>query len=309
MNPSDAKAAPVGTTTTESVEPRYANLDLLSTEDLVRTMNEADMQVPLAVSSQVPMIARAVNAIAAGMENGGRLFYVGAGTSGRLGVLDASECPPTFSSDPSQVVGIIAGGDYALRHAAEGAEDDYLDGYETLKGFDLNSRDSVVGIAASGRTPFVLGALAAASEAGATTIGLSNNPDSAISAEVSYPIEVVVGPEVLSGSTRLKSGTAQKMVLNMISTATMVRLGKTYGNLMVDVSATNEKLEERARNLVVRITGCNREEAQRALDASGGSVKVASVCLLLEIEPDEARAVLQTAGGSMRRALKDQQSA
>lgn len=304
MELTEEQADQVGTTTTESVDPRYADLDLMSTTDIVTAMNEAEAEVPAAISKQIPQISAAIDAISAGMASGGSLYYVGAGTSGRLGVLDASECPPTFSSDPSQVVGIIAGGDHALRNAIEGAEDDYDAGYQTLKACNLGTNDSVVGIAASGRTPYVLGAVAAAKEAGAVTVGISNNPGTALSAAVDFPIEVVVGPEVLSGSTRLKSGSAQKQVLNMISTASMVRLGKTYGNLMVDVSASNQKLLVRARNLVMRITGCSKDQADRALEEAGGSVKVAAVMLARQINAPEAEGLLEQAGGVMREALK-----
>ncbi|WP_099333120.1 N-acetylmuramic acid 6-phosphate etherase [Actinomyces minihominis] len=293
----------ISTSITESVDPRYAELDLLPTEDLVQAMNEAEMEVPVAVSKVIPQIAAAVDAISAGMKKGGRLFYAGAGTSGRLGVLDASECPPTFSSHPDQVVGIIAGGDDALRNAIEGAEDNFDEGYQALRAYDLTSNDTVVGIAASGRTPFALGAVTAGKDAGATTVSISNNSPAELSKVVDFPIEVVVGPEIITGSTRLKSGSSQKQVLNILSTATMVRLGKTYGNLMVDVSASNLKLEVRARNLVMRITECDQETAEKTLAASGGSVKIASVALLRGITPEEAVALLDANDGVMRAAL------
>ena len=297
------QAEAISEATTESVDPRYADLDLLSTQQIVAAMNQAEMEVPRAIEEAIPQITAAIDAIAAGMNEGGRLFYVGAGTSGRLGVLDASECPPTFSSDPSQVVGIIAGGEEALRNAIEGAEDDYQAGYEAVKKFELRATDAVVGIAASGRTPYALGAVAAGREAGATTVGISNNSPAVLSDAVDFPIEVVVGPEVLSGSTRLKAGSAQKQVLNMISTATMVRLGKTYGNLMVDVSASNKKLQVRARNLVMRVTGCDKRAAEDALALADGSVKVASVAILREVSPATARELLEEHGGNMRAAL------
>lgn len=290
--------------TTESVDPRYENLDLMTTGEVVQAMNEADMQVPIAVSKALPQITEAVDAISAGMRKGGRLFYAGAGTSGRLGVLDASECPPTFSSDPSQVVGIIAGGDDALRNAIEGAEDDFNAGFDELQKYDLGENDTVVGIAASGRTPFALGAVAAGNEAGATTVGISNNENTELSRAANIAIEVVVGPEIVSGSTRLKSGTAQKQVLNMLSTATMVQLGKTYGNLMVDVSASNKKLELRARNLVMKITDCDADTADRALAEAEGSVKVAAVSLLKGIDASTARTLLNENEGVMRATLE-----
>lgn len=304
MELTEEQAKQVSTTTTESVDPRYADLDLMSAEEIVTAMNKADEEVPRAIARQVPRISAAIDAISSGMSRGGRLFYVGAGTSGRLGVLDASECPPTFSSDPSQVVGIIAGGDDALRNAIEGAEDDYQAGYEAIQQFELCANDSVVGIAASGRTPYVLGAVASGAVAGAITVGISNNAGAALSDAVDYPIEVVVGPEVLSGSTRLKSGSAQKQVLNMISTASMVLLGKTYGNLMVDVSATNQKLLVRARNLVMRITGCEQEAAEDALKLANGSVKVACVSLIRQVDTEQARKQLAESGGVMRKALE-----
>lgn len=295
----------VGDFTTEAVDPRYADLDLMPTEAIAEAMNEADKQVPLAIGEAIPQITAAINAISSGMQRGGRLFYVGAGTSGRLGVLDASECPPTFSSSPDQVVGLIAGGDHALRNAIEGAEDDFDDGYATLDAQGLRPNDSVVGIAASGRTPYVLGAIQAASDARATTVGLCNNPGAVLSQAVDFPIEVVVGPEIVSGSTRLKAGSAQKQVLNMISTIAMVRLGKTYGNLMVDVSASNEKLYARARNLVMRVTGCDEPTAIEALERCDGSVKTAAVSILLGIDADAARARLASKGGALRAALGD----
>ncbi|WP_350258037.1 N-acetylmuramic acid 6-phosphate etherase [Scrofimicrobium sp. R131] len=288
---------------TESTDPRYQELDLMSTEGILQAMNQADRLVPEAISQVISQIARAVEAAAAGMAQGGRLLYVGAGTSGRLGVLDASEIPPTFSVDPARVVGIIAGGDHALRHAIEGAEDDYAAGRADLLGYRLSENDTVVGITASGRTPYVLGAIAAAQEAGATTVGISNNSPSDLGTLADIPIEVVVGPEIVSGSTRLKAGTAQKLVLNMISTGTMIRLGKTYGNLMVDVSATNKKLQVRAQNLVMRITGCELEQAKAALAEADGNVKVASVSLLRSLSAAEAKDLLAGSGGFLRAAL------
>lgn len=293
----------IAASTTESVDPRYANLDLMETEEIVEAMNRADREVPLAIEKVIPQIAQAIDMISSGMQQGGRLVYVGAGTSGRLGVLDASEIPPTFSAEPGQVIGIIAGGDYALRHAIEGAEDDFDAGYASAKELDLSPVDTLVGIAASGRTPYVLGAVAAATEAGARTVGISNNSPSELGQVVEIPIEVVVGSEIVTGSTRLKSGTSQKQILNMLSTGAMIRLGKTYGNLMVDVSATNKKLEVRARKLVQRITGCDGKTAEAALAAAGGSVKVASVALLGDMSASRASALLNQHGGVMRAAL------
>lgn len=289
--------------TTEAVDPRYADLDRMGTSEIVAAMNEAEMEVPRAVHASIPGISAAIDAISHGMCAGGRLFYAGAGTPGRLGVLDASECPPTFSTPPDRVTGIIAGGPAALTTAIEGAEDDFQAGHDEVAAYGLGPQDSLVGISASGRTPFVLGAVQAAREAGAVSVGLSCNAGAELSAAVDHPIEVVVGPEIISGSTRLKAGSAQKQVLNMISTVCMVRLGKTYGNLMVDVSATNHKLEVRAKDLVMRIAHCDESTARNALAASGGSVKIAVVSLVCDLDADRARELLDRSGGSLRAAL------
>ncbi|SEA33616.1 N-acetylmuramic acid 6-phosphate etherase [Bowdeniella nasicola] len=289
--------------TTEMADPRYADIDLLETTEMVRVMNEADAEVSRAVKRASASIVEAIDAISAQLARGGRLIYVGAGTAGRMGVLDASECPPTFSTDPSLVVGIIAGGPGALTTAVEGAEDDYEAGLASLESLHLTSLDTVVGISASGRTPFVRGAIAAARATGAVTAAISSNPNAALSAAVDYPIEVIVGPEVISGSTRLKAGSAQKQVLNMISTLSMVKLGKTYGNLMVDVNATNQKLEVRAQLLVTRITGASADEAQAALRAAGGSVKTAIVMIARGVPAAEAEEILSSHGGSLRAAI------
>lgn len=289
--------------TTEMADPRYADIDLLETTEMVRVMNEADAEVSRAVKRASASIVEAIDAISAQLARGGRLIYVGAGTAGRMGVLDASECPPTFSTDPSLVVGIIAGGPGALTTAVEGAEDDYEAGLASLESLHLTSLDTVVGISASGRTPFVRGAIAAARATGAVTAAISSNPNAALSAAVDYPIEVIVGPEVISGSTRLKAGSAQKQVLNMISTLSMVKLGKTYGNLMVDVNATNQKLEVRAQLLVTRITGASADEAQAALRAAGGSVKTAIVMIARGVPAADAEEILSSHGGSLRAAI------
>lgn len=291
--------------TTESIDPRYANLDQMSTMEMARAMNEAEMAVPKAIRKALPQIVAAVDAIASGMKKGGRIFYVGAGTAGRMGVLDASECPPTFRSDPSQVVGIIAGGDYALRNAVEGAEDDFDEGARSVEVYDLNENDTVVGIAASGRTPFALGAVEAGKAAGATTVGISSNAGATLARAAEYPIEVVVGPEVITGSTRLKAGSAQKQVLNMLSTLTMVKLGKTYGNLMVDLEATNKKLEQRSKNLVMHITGHDEETAAQAIADADGSVKKAVVMLEKELDLAEAEALLAENDGFLRATLEN----
>jgi len=289
--------------TTESVDPAYSHLDSMSPAEIATAMNDAEATVSEAIRAAIPAIAQAIEAIVAAMESGGRLIYIGSGTSGRLGVLDASECPPTFSSDPADVVGIIAGGDYALRNAIEGAEDDKSAGARDLLAQSITRQDIVVGITASGRTPYVLGAVEAARDIGATTVGISNNAESALGAAVDIPIEVSVGPEVLAGSTRLKAGSAQKRILNMLTTASMVKLGKTYGNLMVDVSPTNEKLRVRAVNLVTRITGTDDITAKEALIKAGWRVKVAATMLSRNIEAADAEALLADHDGRLREAL------
>ncbi|NJP92664.1 N-acetylmuramic acid 6-phosphate etherase [Nonomuraea sp. FMUSA5-5] len=289
--------------TTESADPRFAGIDTMSVGELAATMNAADATVPAAVAAALPSITAAIEATAARMEAGGRLVYVGAGTPGRLGVLDASECPPTFSTPPEQVFAIIAGGESAIVSPCEGAEDDEEAGAAAVTAAGIGPLDSVVGIASSGRTPYVLAAVRRARELGALTVGLSCNAGTPLSREAEHAIEVLVGPEVISGSTRLKAGTAQKLVLNMFSTIVMVRLGKTYGNLMVDVKASNGKLRERAVRMVRTITGSGREQALAALDANGFNVKQAVVATRFDLSPQEAAARLAAAGGRLRAAL------
>ncbi|GAB2956592.1 N-acetylmuramic acid 6-phosphate etherase [Nonomuraea fastidiosa] len=289
--------------TTESADPRFAGIDTMSVGELAATMNAADATVPGAVQTALPSITAAIEAAAARMETGGRLVYVGAGTPGRLGVLDASECPPTFSTPPGQVFAIIAGGASAIVSPCEGAEDDEEAGAAAIDAADIGPLDTVVGIASSGRTPYVLAAVRRARELGALTVGLSCNAGTPLSAAAEHAIEVLVGPEVISGSTRLKAGTAQKLVLNMFSTIVMVRLGKTYGNLMVDVKASNGKLRERAVRMVRAITGAGREEALAALDANGFNVKQAVVASRFGLSPQDAAARLAAAGGRLRVAL------
>ncbi|MFG1701178.1 N-acetylmuramic acid 6-phosphate etherase [Nonomuraea sp. NPDC049309] len=289
--------------TTESADPRFAGIDTMSVGELAATMNAADATVPGAVKTALPSITAAIEATAARMETGGRLVYVGAGTPGRLGVLDASECPPTFSTPPEQVFAIIAGGESAIVSPCEGAEDDEQAGAAAIDAAGIGPLDTVVGIASSGRTPYVLAAVRRARELGALTVGLSCNAGTPLSAAAEHAIEVLVGPEVISGSTRLKAGTAQKLVLNMFSTIVMVRLGKTYGNLMVDVKASNGKLRERAVRMVRTITGAGREEALAALDANGFNVKQAVVASRFGLSPQEAAARLAEAGGRLRVAL------
>ena len=289
--------------TTEKRNPRTMQLDTMSELEIVTTMNEEDARVPLAIAKKLPQIAQAAHWAAEAFEQGGRLFYMGAGTSGRLGVLDAAECPPTFGVAPGMVVGLIAGGEQAFLKAVEGAEDDRALGQSDLEAYGLNAKDVVIGIAASGRTPYVLGGLAYAKSVGCRTAAIACNTGSEIGRAADLAIEVEVGPEVLTGSTRLKSGTAQKLILNMISTASMVRTGKVYQNLMVDVMQNNEKLHTRAENIVIDATGVTRPEARSAIDAAGGSVKVAITMLLANCTAQEAKSRLEAAGGHVRTAI------
>ena len=289
--------------TTERRNPRTMQLDTMSELEIVTAMNDEDARVPLAIAKKLPEIAQAARWAVEAFEQGGRLFYMGAGTSGRLGVLDAAECPPTFGVDPGMVVGLIAGGEKAFIKAVEGAEDSRELGRQDLESHQLTQKDFVIGIAASGRTPYVLGGLAYAKEMGCRTAAIACNPGSAIGKAADLAIEVEVGPEVLTGSTRLKSGTAQKLILNMISTTSMVRMGKAYQNLMVDVMQTNEKLHTRAENIVMDATGVERSEARSAIDAAGGSVKCAITMLLANCSAQEARSRLEAAGGHVRTAI------
>ena len=288
---------------TEARNPRTTELDALSTLDLVTAMNDEDRTVADAVQRELPRIAAAVDAIAARMHKGGRLFYVGAGTSGRLGVLDAVECPPTFSATTEQVQGLIAGGAGAFLQAVEGAEDSTTLGPADLQARGLGGKDVVVGIAASGRTPYVLGALAYAKSVGALTVAVCCNAGSPVAAAAELPIEAVTGPEVLTGSTRLKAGTATKLVLNMLSTGAFVRLNKVYGNLMVDVQTTNAKLKARAVRIVAEAVACNETLAQQLLDQCDGEVKAAIVVGRKRVAPAVARTLLLTHDGSVRDAL------
>ena len=290
---------------TEASNEASERLDALSTLEVVRLMGEEDRGVAEAVAGQAAAIAEAVDEVVARWPRGGRLVYVGAGTSGRLGVLDAAECPPTFRTPPERVVGLIAGGDVALRCSVEGAEDDADRGAAAVADLAVGRAAVVVGVAARGRTPYVLGALAGARAAGAVTVGLSCNPGSRMEREVDLAITPVVGPEVVSGSTRLKAGTATKMVLNMISTATMVRLGKTYGNSMVDVQASNDKLRARARRMVRRLTGLPVGEVDGLLQRCDGEVKTALVAHWRGVSADRARQLLAGADGRVRAAVDD----
>ena len=288
---------------TEASHPDSEALDSLPTTGLLAVMNRADTEVAVAVAAEIPVIARAVDAIASALERGGHLVYIGAGTSGRLGVLDASECPPTFHVPPDLVRGMIAGGDAALWRSSEAAEDSQKSGADDLIASGFGARDVLVGIAASGRTPYVLGAVAKAREIGALTCGISCTPQSELSRIVDYPIEPKPGPEILSGSTRLRAGTATKMVLNMISTAVMVRLGYVYGNLMVNVRPTNEKLAERARRIIRQATGVPAERAAQLLAASGNDVRTAIVMEKKNVARVEAERLLARAAGRIREAL------
>src|SRR3954470_20672055 len=277
----------LGHLSTEGMRAERAEIDLLPTDELVRLMNADDAIVPLAVGEAGPAIAAAVDAIVERLQAGGRLIYVGAGTAGRIGVLDASECGPTFNTD--RVVGVIAGGQVAVSTASESAEDQPESGAQAIAVLGVGEHDAVVGISASGRTPYVLGAIERARSAGALTVGLVCNEDADVSIAADLAIEVLVGPEFIAGSTRLKAGTAQKLVLNMLSTLTMVRLGKTYGNLMVDVRATNEKLRDRARRIVEQAAQAPPDQAAAALNAAGGETRVAIVMLRTGDTADAAR--------------------
>ncbi|UNO40434.1 N-acetylmuramic acid 6-phosphate etherase [Streptomyces sp. MST-110588] len=297
--------AQLDTLTTEAFRPELADIDRLPTLEIARTMNGEDATVPAAVAECLPQIAAAIDGIAERMSRGGRLVYAGAGTAGRLGVLDASECPPTFNTDPSEVLGLIAGGPTAMVTAVEGAEDSKEMAAADLDAIGLTADDTVVGISASGRTPYAVGAVEhARNGCGALTVGLSCNADSALAAAADHGIEVVVGPELLTGSTRLKAGTAQKLVLNMLSTITMIRLGKTYGNLMVDVRASNEKLRARSRRIVALATGADDAEIEAALAATGGEVKNAVLTLLGGVDGPTAARLLDDARGHLRAALQ-----
>ncbi|MER6423530.1 N-acetylmuramic acid 6-phosphate etherase [Streptomyces sp. NPDC001137] len=301
-NPRDLRAE-LESLTTEAFRPDLAEIDRLPTLDIARLMNGEDATVPAAVARQLPSIAAAIDAVAERMARGGRLIYAGAGTAGRLGVLDASECPPTFNTDPEQVVGLIAGGPDAMVTSVEGAEDSAELARSDLDTLRLIAADTVVGVSASGRTPYAIAAVRHARARGALTIGLACNADSSLAAAAEHGIEVVVGPELLTGSTRLKAGTAQKLVLNMLSTITMIRLGKTYGNLMVDVRASNEKLRARSRRIVALATGASDDEIERALAATDGEVKNAILTILAGVDGPTAARLLEDSDGHLRAAL------
>ena len=291
--------------TTESRNQNTIDIDKDSTLEMVRKINNEDKKVAEAVEAELPKIAEAIDGIVKGMHKGGRLIYIGAGTSGRLGVLDASECPPTYGVSEELVQGIIAGGKEAIFRAKEGAEDSKELAVEDLKFKSLNENDTVVGLAASGRTPYVIGGLNYANEIGALTVAVTCNADSEVSKAAKISIAPVVGPEVVTGSTRLKSGTAQKLVLNMLSTGVMIKLGKVYGNLMVDVRATNAKLVERAKKIVCEATGVQREEAEKILEETNFDVKLSIFMLLSKLNKDEAKTILENNNGYIAEALKN----
>ena len=289
----------------EQRNPNTLHIDTLSPLEVVTLLNHEDKQVAFAVEKNLPQIAQAVEHIVAAFQAGGRLVYIGAGTSGRLGVLDASECPPTFGVPSSMVVGLIAGGETALRNAVEGAEDNREAGEQDLRHIHFSRKDVLVGIAASGRTPYVIGGLQYAKQLGATTISLVSNPNAVMSDIADITITTAVGPEALTGSSRLKSGTAQKMVLNMLTTAAMIRLGKCYQNLMVDVQATNQKLKARAIRIVMQATDCDQATAEQTLHTTNGNAKLAIMMLLSRLDKAQAEAVLAQNKGRLQDALAE----
>lgn len=295
----------LGSLVSETRHPETYDLDNLSTLAMVTKFNQQDATVAAAVALTLPQVAQAVDAAASALAAGGRLIYMGAGTSGRLGVLDASECPPTFGVPHGVIVGLIAGGPGALLKAVEGAEDDQQLGISDLQALNLTANDMVVGIAASGRTPYVIGALRYARQQGCRTAAISCNPDSPIAHEAGIAISPVVGPEALTGSTRLKSGTAQKLVLNMLSTGAMVKIGKVYQNLMVDMQATNIKLIDRARRMVCEATGCDTQQAEHALQQTQYEVKTAILMILGDLTADQAKQRLVDHNGFLRAALSN----
>ena len=294
----------LSTLITEQRNPNSMNVDSLSALEIVQLMNDEDKQVPLAIEKCLPQIAQAVECIVAAFQQGGRLVYIGAGTSGRLGVLDASECPPTFGVSPEMVKGIIAGGERALRHPIEGAEDSKAQAVVDLQTIQFSSKDVLVGIAASGRTPYVIVALEYAKSLGSVTVSIASNPNSAMANIVDIAIDTVVGPEVLTGSSRLKSGTAQKLVLNMLTTASMILMGKCYQNLMVDVQASNEKLKARAIRIVMQVTDCDKALAEETLKQADQNAKLAIMMILSRLDRSQAEALLEKHQGKLQLALK-----
>ena len=294
----------LSTLITEQRNPNSMQVDSLSALEIVQLMNQEDKQVPLAIEKCLPQIAQAVECIVAAFQQGGRLVYIGAGTSGRLGVLDASECPPTFGVSPEMVKGIIAGGERALRHPIEGAEDSKAQAVVDLQTIQFSSKDVLVGIAASGRTPYVIGALEYAKSLGSVTVSIASNPNSAMANIVDIAIDTVVGAEVLTGSSRLKSGTAQKLVLNMLTTASMILMGKCYQNLMVDVQASNEKLKARAIRIVMQATDCDKALAEETLKQADQNAKLAIMMILSGLDRVQEEALLEKHQGKLQLALK-----
>lgn len=290
--------------TTEESNPKSTRLDEMSINEVLNTMNEEDQTIAFAVQQMIPYIGQVVEKVVSAFKNGGRLIYVGAGTSGRIGVLDAVECPPTFSTSPELVRAVLAGGEGAMFNAVEGAEDDELLGSSDLQKLDITKNDVIIGIAASGRTPYVIGALTFANTCGATTVSLASNEQSAISDYADINIEVITGPEVLTGSTRLRAATAHKMILNMISTTAMIKTGKVYKNLMVDLNASNYKLRERAKKMVCSITDVSYEQAEIVLDETAYDVKLAIVIILTNVTKEEAGKLITNADGFVLDAVK-----
>ncbi|KJY79571.1 N-acetylmuramic acid 6-phosphate etherase [Vibrio nigripulchritudo] len=294
--------------TTESRNPNSAEIDTLPTLEMLKVINNEDQKVALAVKDALPQIAEAVDAITNALANDGRLIYTGAGTSGRLGILDASECPPTYGTSPDLVVGVIAGGRQAILNAVENAEDNVSMGKQDLMQIKLSNRDVVVGIAASGQTPYVLSGLDYANELGATTVSISCNAASAMADVADIAITPIVGPEVVTGSSRMKAGTAQKLVLNMLTTGAMIRSGKVFGNLMVNVEANNAKLVQRQINIVIEATGVSADEASQALEQCGRQCKTAIFMILAGLDAEQAKSRLKEHNGFIRSALETQQS-
>ena len=289
---------------TEKNNPASAHIDEMTTLDMMTLINREDQKAALSLVPILPQIAAAVDLIADRLRRGGRLIYCGAGTSGRLGVLDAAECPPTYGTDPRQVTAIIAGGRPAMFAAREGAEDNMDAAVADLQGLQLSRTDGLVGLSASGRAPYVVSALRYARAQGAATVSVACSPDSLIAEAADISLTAVPGPEIIAGSTRLKAGTVQKLILNMLSTGAMIRLGKVFGNRMVDLQATNEKLAERARRIVSEVTGCPAEESAHLLDKAGGSAKLAILLRLSKLSPEDARRILQKTGGHLKAALR-----
>ena len=290
--------------TTEESNPKSTRLDEMSTHEILNTMNEEDHAIASAVQKVIPQIEQTVEKVVNAFKNGGRLIYIGAGTSGRIGVLDAVECPPTFSTSPELVQAVLAGGEGAMFNAVEGAEDDELLGASDLEKLDITENDVIIGIAASGRTPYVKGALIHANSCGATTVSLSSNEHSTISNHADIKIEVVTGPEVLTGSTRLRAATAHKMILNMISTTAMIKTGKVYKNLMVDLNASNYKLRERAKKMVCTITDVSYEQSEAVLEQTAYDVKLAIVMIFTGVDKEEAETLIANSNGFVRDAVK-----